>query len=291
MKYEGSVYRPWMEADSILLQVTIGCSNNNCTFCTMFQDKKFRKRDIEDVFKDIEDLSRVYPYAESIFLIDGNVMVLGSKYLIKVIKKIKETFPNMKNIALYSELNDLRRKTVEELKEIKEAGLDMAYIGLESGDSQVLENIQKGMSVDQALEGIKKAKEAGIRVLLSFIFGLGGKYRSKEHMVETTRLLNIMKPEEIAPMALAVQPGSVLEQEVNSGKFTLATPAQVLEEERYLLANLENFETFYWGDHGNNIVPQKGFFPKYKERFLKNIEKEIKTSPIVEKEILQTFAW
>ena len=291
MKYEGSVYRPWMEADSILLQVTIGCSNNNCTFCTMFTDKKFRKRDIEDVFNDIEDLSKVYPHAESIFLIDGNVMVLGSKYLIKVIKKIKETFPNMKNIALYSELNDLRRKTVEELKQIKEAGLDMAYIGLESGDPQVLENIQKGMSVDQALEGMQKAKEAGIRVLLSFIFGLGGKYRSKEHMLETTRVLNIMKPDEIAPMALAVQPNSVLEQEVNSGEFTLATPAQILEEERYLLANLDEFETFYWGDHGNNIVPQKGFFPLLKNRFLKNIEKEIEKNPIIKEEVLRTFAW
>ena len=291
MKYEGSVYRPWMEADSILLQVTIGCSNNNCTFCTMFTDKKFRKRDIEDVFNDIEDLSKVYPHAESIFLIDGNVMVLGSKYLIKVIKKIKETFPNMKNIALYSELNDLRRKTVEELKQIKEAGLDMAYIGLESGDPQVLENIQKGMSVDQALEGMQKAKEAGIRVLLSFIFGLGGKYRSKEHILETTRVLNIMKPEEIAPMALAVQPNSVLEQEVNSGEFTLATPAQILEEERYLLANLDEFETFYWGDHGNNIVPQKGFLPLMKNRFLKNVEKEIEKNPIIKEEVLRTFAW
>ena len=291
MKYEGSVYRPWMEADSILLQVTIGCSNNNCTFCTMFTDKKFRKRDIEDVFNDIEDLSKVYPHAESIFLIDGNVMVLGSKYLIKVIKKIKETFPNMKNIALYSELNDLRRKTVEELKQIKEAGLDMAYIGLESGDPQVLENIQKGMSVDQALEGMQKAKEAGIRVLLSFIFGLGGKYRSKEHILETTRVLNIMKPDEIAPMALAVQPNSVLEQEVNNGKFTLATPAQILEEERYLLANLDEFETFYWGDHGNNIVPQKGFLPLMKNRFLKNVEKEIEKNPIIKEEVLRTFAW
>ena len=291
MKYEGSVYRPWMEADSILLQVTIGCSNNNCTFCTMFLDKKFRKRPIEDVYKDIEDLSRVYPSAKSIFLIDGNVMVLGTKYLVKVITKIKETFPNMKNIALYSELNDMGRKTVEELKEIKEAGLDMAYVGLESGDEQVLEKIQKGMTPTQAIDGMQKAKDAGIRVLASFIFGLGGKYRSHEHIVETTRLLNIMKPEEIAPMALAVQPGSTLEKEINHGEFTLATPAQVLEEERYLLANLEDFDTYYWGDHGNNIVPQKGYFPLLKNRFLKNIKKEIRTSPIVDEEVLQTFAW
>ena len=291
MNYEGKIYRPWMEADSILLQVTIGCSNNSCTFCTMFTDKKFRKRDIEDVYKDIEELYQIYPDAQSIFLTDGNVMVLGTSYLIKVIKKIKEIFPNMKNIALYSELNDLRRKSIEDLKEIKNAGLDMAYVGLESGDAQVLKKIQKGLIEEQAIEGMQKAKEAGIRVLLSFIFGLGGKYRSKEHSVETTRLLNILQPQEMAPMALAIQPGSVLEKELNNGEFTLATPAQILEEERYLLENLEEFETYYWGDHGNNILPQKGFFPLMKSRFLKNIENEIEKNPIVEKETLRTFAW
>lgn len=291
MKYEGSIYRPWIEADSILLQVTIGCSNNNCTFCTMFADKKFRKRSLEDVFKDIEELYSYYPNAQSIFLTDGNVMVLGTNYLLKVIKKIKEIFPNMKNIALYSELNDLRRKDIEELKALKLAGLDKAYVGLESGDSKVLEDIQKGMTPEQAIQGAAKAKEAGITVLQSFIFGMGGKYRSKEHIKETTRLLNIMKPEEIAPMALAVQPQSVLEQEVNSGEFVLATPAQILEEERYLLENLEDFEMYYWGDHGNNILPQKGHFPLMKNRFLKNIENEIKNNPIVNEETLRTFAW
>ena len=291
MKYEGTIYRPWTEAESILLQVTIGCSNNNCTFCTMFTDKKFRKRPIEEVFKDIEELNTLYPYAQSIFLTDGNVMVLGTNYLLKVIKKIKETFPNMKNIALYSELNDFRRKSVEELIALKEAGLTMAYSGLESGDPVVLEKIQKHMSVEQAIEGAAKAKEAGIKVLQSFIFGLGGKYRSKEHIEQTTRLLNIMKPEELAPMALAVQPGSVLEKEVNNGEFTLASPAQILEEERYLLENLEDFEMYYWGDHGNNIVPQKGHFPLLKKRFLDNVKKEIKRNPIVEEETLRTFAW
>ena len=291
MKYEGTMYRPWIEADSILLQVTIGCSNNNCTFCTMFQDKKFRKRPIEEVFSDIEELHQYYPYAESIFLTDGNVMVLGTNYLLKVIKKIKETFPEMKNIALYSELNDMRRKSVEELKALKEAGLDKAYIGLESGDPEVLKNIQKGMSVEQAIEGAQKAKEAGITVLQSFIFGMGGRYRSKEHIEETTRLLNIMKPEEIAPMALTVQPGSVLEQEVNSGEFVQATPLQILEEEKYLLENLEDFEMYYWGDHGNNMVPQKGFLPLMKKRFLSNVKHAFKHHPSLEEEVHRTFAW
>ena len=120
---------------------------------------------------------------------------------------------------------------------------------------------------------------------------MGGKYRSKEHIKETTRLLNIMQPEEIAPVELAIQPGSVLEKEVNNGEFTLATPAQVLEEERYLLSNLEDFEMYYWGDHGNNILPQKGHFPLVKNKFLKNIEKEISTNPIINEETFVTFSW
>lgn len=291
MKYEGAVYRPWIEAQSILLQVTIGCSNNNCTFCTMFSDKKFRKRELEEVFKDIETLYSYYPHAQSIFLTDGNVMVLGTTYLLKVIQKIKATFPQMQNIALYSELNDLRRKSVEELKALKDAGLDKAYVGLESGDAKVLENIQKNMTPQEAIEGAQKAKEAGIKVLQSFIFGLGGRTRSKEHIKETTRLLNIMKPEEIAPMALTVQPGSVLEKELLSGTFIQATPLQILEEEQYLLENLEDFEMYYWGDHGNNIFPQKGYLPLMKNRFLDNIHTTIQTHPIVKEEVLHTFAW
>lgn len=291
MKYEGSVYRPWIEADSILLQVTIGCSNNNCTFCTMFKDKKFRKRPIEEVYKDIEELYTYYPSAQSIFLTDGNVMVLGTTYLLKVIKKIKEVFPNMKNIALYSELNDLRRKSLDDLIQLKNAGLDKAYVGLESGDNEVLEKIQKKMTPLEAIQGAQKAKEAGIKVLQSFIFGLGGKYRSKEHIVETTKLLNIMQPEEIAPMALAIQPGSVLEQEYKNGDFILASPAQMLEEEKYLLENLDDFEMYYWGDHGNNILPQKGFLPLLKNRFLNNINEAFQTHPAMKEETLRTFAW
>ncbi|WP_111707114.1 radical SAM protein [Lutibacter citreus] len=290
MNYEGKVYRPWTEANSLLIQVTIGCSNNNCTFCDMFTDKKFRRRKIEDIYKDIEEARRMNPEVKSIFLIDGNVMVLKTEFLLQVVNKITETFPELERIALYSELNDFRRKTVEELKQLKEAGVVMAYVGLESGDPIVLEKIKKKMTFEQAVEGMEKAKAAGIEVLASFIFGMGGKYRSKEHIIETTRLLNIMKPEQIAPMALAIQPGTELERELNSGEFVQATPMQILEEEKYLLENM-NFETFYWGDHGNNISPMRGPFPKAKELFLGEINKAIKTNPITEKEVLETFAW
>ena len=290
MNYEGKIYRPWPEANSLLIQTTIGCTNNKCTFCDMFREKTFRIRNIEDVFQDIKDLRKYYPRAESIFLTDGNVLAVKNDYLLQVLEKVKTTFPECERIALYGGLNDFERKSVEELKELKEAGLGMAYAGLESGDPTVLKQIKKGMTVEQALIGMDKAKAAGVRVLLSFILGLGGKERSHEHIVETTRLLNIMQPEEIAPMALTIQPGTELEREVEAGEFLLPTPLQILEEEKYLLETLD-FETIYWGDHGNNIVPMRGKLPQSQKLFLKKIEHAIATHPVTQEEVLKTFAW
>lgn len=290
MEYQGKVYRPWPEARSILIQTTLGCSINTCTFCSMFDDKRFKIRDIDDVFKDIEEARRIYPFVESIFLIDGNVMAARTEYLIKVLDKLRATFPEAQKISMYSGLNDFRRKTISELKEIKDAGLDLCYSGLESGDPIVLERIQKRMTAEHAIEGMAMAKEAGIETLLSFIFGLGGRERSREHIIATTELLNITKPEQIAPMALAIQPGTIMEKELQRGEFVMPTQMQVLEEEKYLLENL-TIDTFYWGDHGNNLVPQKGYFLDSREQFLHNINRVIAANPMAEKNVIQTFAW
>ncbi|NOH98720.1 radical SAM protein [Vibrio sp. 99-70-13A1] len=290
MQYEGKVYRPWTETRSILIQTTLGCSINTCTFCSMFDDKRFKVRDIEDVFKDIEEARQIYPFVESIFLIDGNVMAARTDYLVKILDKLRHTFPEATKISMYSGLNDFRRKTVSELKEIKDAGLNMCYSGLESGDPIVLERIKKRMTAEHAIEGMALAKEAGIETLLSFIFGLGGRDRSKEHIMATTEILNITKPEQIAPMALAVQPGTVMEQEVQRGEFIMPTQMQVLEEEKYLLENL-NIDTFYWGDHGNNLVPQKGFLLDSKDQFLTRLNQTIAANPMAQDNVIQTFSW
>jgi radical SAM superfamily enzyme YgiQ (UPF0313 family) len=256
----------------------------------MFREKRFRIRKLEDVFQDIEEARRTYPRVESIFLIDGNVLVVKTDPLLQILEKIKSTFPESKRIALYGGLNDFERKSVEELKALQQAGLTMAYAGLESGDPLVLEQINKGLTVKQALAGMEKAKAAGIEMLLSFILGLGGKERTREHIVETTRLLNQMQPEEIAPMALTIQPGTVLEKEVEAGEFILPTPLQILEEEKYLLENLD-FPTMYWGDHGNNIVPMRGRLPEAQQLFLKKIEHTIANHPVTKEKVLKTLAW
>lgn len=291
MHYEGKIYRPWMEANSLLIQTTLGCSNNQCTFCTMFDDKRFSVRDIEDIFLDIEEARKLYSHVESIFLIDGNVMAMRTDNLLKVLDKVKTTFPELKNLALYSGFNDFRRKSVTELKEMRSAGLTTAYSGLESGDPIVLERIKKRMTRENAIEGMAMAREADIKVLASFIFGLGGKERSKEHIVNTTSLVNIMQPDAIAPMALAIQPGSELEREVARGEFILPSPLQLLEEEKYLLENMEDFNCYYWGDHGNNISSMRGEWPKARKPFLANINDQIAYNPVTEKNVIETFAW
>ncbi len=290
MRYEGKVYRPWMEANSFLIQVTLGCTHNECTFCDMFREKRFDVRDIDDIFKDIEDTRKAVPYISSMFLVDGNVLALKTDFLLKILDKITSTFPECKKISLYSGFNDLRRKSIEELTALKKAGLSMAYVGLESGDLKTLDYINKGLTPEQAEEGMANAKAAGIEVLASIIFGIGGKERSNEHIVQTTKLLNVLKPEQIAPMALTIQPGTILESQMKSGDFIQATPLQILEEEKYLLENI-NFKTVYWGDHGNNIVASRGRLPESKEMFLNKIKQAIATHPVIEQDVLVTSPW
>ncbi len=291
MNYEGKVYRPWMEADSFLIQTTIGCTHNKCTFCDMFREKRFRIRDIEDIFKDIDDARNYLRHIRSLFLIDGNVLALKTDFLLKVLHKVTSTFPECDKISAYAGLNDLRRKSVEELKQLKDAGLDKVYTGLESGDVVTLENIKKGLTREQAKKGMAHAKAAGIEVLISIIFGIGGRKRSREHIVETTKLLNILQPEELAPMALTIQPGTILKKQVVSGEFIQATPLQILEEEKYLLENLEDFDMLYWGDHSNNIETLKGMLPSFREYFLQKVNHAITHHPVAGQEVLQTSPW
>ncbi len=292
MNYEGKVYRPWIEADSFLIQTTIGCTHNKCTFCDMFREKKrFRIRAIEEIFKDIDDARKYIRHIGSIFLIDGNVLALKTDFLLKILHKITSTFPECRKISLYAGLNDLRRKSIPELKQLKDAGLTKVYTGLESGDTLTLERIKKGLTPEQAKEGMAHAKAAGIEVLISIIFGIGGRSRTKQHIVQTTQLLNLLQPEELAPMALTIQPGTILQKQVESGDFFQATPLQILEEEKYLLENLEDFEMMYWGDHGNNIETLRGMLPEFKELFLKKIDHAIAHHPVTEQKVLLTTPW
>lgn len=166
----------------------------------------------------------------------------------------------------------------------------MVYTGLESGDRMTLERIQKRLTPEQAKEEMTKAKAAGIEILASIIFGIGGQKHSKKHIAGTTRLLNIMQPEQLAPMVLTIQPGTILANPIDTREFLQATTLQILEEEKHLLENM-TFDTFYWGDHGNNIVSSKGKLPEFRDLFLENIQHAIANHPVTKQEILITSPW
>ncbi len=289
MRYKGKVYRPWMEADSLLIQTTFGCTHNRCTFCAMFDDKQFGIRDIEEVYKDIDNARNTFPCVKSFFLIDGNVLALENGHILRILHRVTARFPEVEKIAMYAGYNDIRRKSVAELKRLREAGLTKLYTGLESGDPNILNLIQKGLTREQAIAGATRAREAGMGVLTSFILGLGGREHSREHITATTSLLNILKPEEIAPMVLTIQPGTLLEQQTQCGTFVQATPLQLLEEEKYLLENV-NFNTFYWGNYGNNIVSSLGWLPARRKEFVARIKEAIIHHPVIRQETLQTPA-
>lgn len=293
MRFEGKIYRPWMEANSQLLQVTIGCTNNDCTFCSMFRDKKFKMRPLDDVLTDVDAMRANYPSVKSIFLVDGNVMVMPTKKLLAILNKIKSVYPMIENITLYSQLNDLEAKSEEEIKTLVDAGLSMAYCGLESGDAQVQKEIKKGLDIEVAKRAVKKAKKAGLKIHLSLIFGLGGSARTLEHISATTDLLNEVQPDEISPLALTRQSDTPLSDDIQNGRFVQVTPTQMLQEEIYLLENLRDFPMVYWGDNGNNMVPQRGLFPRDKAQILANVKTALTTHPEIKNgaKFHSTFEW
>ncbi len=290
MEYEGKIYRPWMEAESFLLQVTYGCSHNTCTFCTMFEDKRFRIRPLKTIIADIEEASRLYFGIRSIFLIDGNVLVVKTSMLMSILQKIRELIPTCERVAMYATFNDLRRKSVNELAELRAAGLDIVYVGLESGNADILKRVKKNLTPEQAIEGMSQAKAAGLAVHNSIIFGLGGREHSKEHIEATAKLLQQLRPEEISTLCLSVQPNSDLEKEVKAGLFTQASPLQLLQEEKYLLEHI-NFPTLYWGDHGNNLVSKRGYLPEKQAEFIELLNRAIDHHPMSKVDTYHPRPW
>lgn len=180
MKYEGIVYRPPSEAYSLIIQVTIGCSHNKCSFCSMYKNKKFRIRKLEEIYEDLYEARAMYSHVERIFLADGDALVLSMENLRCILLKIKELFPECKRVTSYAAPGDILRKSVHEIRELKELGISMLYMGIESGSDTILKEIQKGVTSSQIIEAGKKIKGSGVKLSVTFISGIGGKYKWKE---------------------------------------------------------------------------------------------------------------
>lgn len=278
MQYEGSVYRPPSEAYSLIVQATIGCSHNQCTFCSMYKDKQFRVRKVEEVKADlIKEAQRYGKRVKRVFLADGNALAMKTEDLIELLDCIKENFPNAQRVGIYSAPKDILRKSVEELRQLKEHGIGIAYMGLESGSQKILDFIKKGVTTEEMIEAARKMAKAGIKLSVTLITGLGGKAMINEHAIESAKILTEMQPDYLGLLTLLLQEGTEMYQQVQHGEVELLNPREVLQETYALINGLNLQHCVFRSNHASNYYSLEGTFPQDKEMLLtqlKDLSKE-----------------
>ena len=281
MRYDSDLlYRPPGEWKSYLLQCTIGCSNNQCTFCGMYKEKKFRIRPVEEILEDI-DMARDYygPDLLRVFLMDGDAIIIKTEDLLRILGKLYKTFPRLEKVTLYAGPKSTLSKTPEELRTLHEAGLSRAYLGVESGSEQVLSFIRKGCSAEEMLRAGRRLVEAGIDLWVTVILGMTGANGEggdwKEHILSTARMLNAMKPRHLSAMTFAPAKGTPLGDDVLAGRFEVCSADHVLEECRLLIEHLDVDPLHFTSNHASNYLPLKGSLPEEREKFLDMIDQAL----------------
>jgi len=278
LQYEQPLFRPPSEARSLILQITSGCSWNKCAFCEMYTSKSFKVKPFENVQKEIEQIANSAYSFNKVFLADGDAMVLSAKKLNKILYEIKNKFSKVRRISLYARSSDFANKSLSELKELKSAGLNLAYVGAESGDDEVLRNIDKGETYKSTIEGLLKAKEAGIKLSLMILNGLGGKELSRKHAVNSAKLINEIQPEYLSTLVLSFPYGEQHFKNRYSGNFTMLDKFELIEEMSVFLKYLELKQTVFRSDHASNYLVLKGILSKDREMLLSKIN-DVLTNP------------
>lgn len=271
--YSQPLYRPPSEAWSMIIQVTEGCSHNKCRFCYMYKCKQFRLKSKEEIIEHIEWLKPMYKNPERIFLADGNVLCLKTEKLLELLNYIKKEFPNVKRISSYSGPLDLLRKTEEELKTIRDAGLELLYMGVESGSDKVLSMMEKGVTQKEMIEAGQKAIKAGFKLSCMIISGLGGTEYMEEHAVESAKVISAINPHYFSLLRLVVEEESELAKDVRQGKFQMLSPLQVLDENIIMLENMELTDCIFRANHVSNHVNQAGTLNQDKDKLIERLKK------------------
>lgn len=269
MRYEGNIYRPFSEANSYLLQCTIGCSHNRCTFCGMYKDKIYRVRSFEEIEEDICMAGERYGDFEKVFLCDGDAIAIETDMLLKILKTLYRTFPSLRHVGSYVGPQSTLAKSKEELQALFDAGLRKAYLGVETGDDDLLQEIRKGVSREEMLRAGRNLLEAGMNLSVMVLLGLAGRGEgSRKHALETASICNEMRPQYLAALTVTPVPGTVLYRKVRAGKFVLPDPFETLEEMRLLLDNVDVDGLKFVGTHVSNYVPITGTLPADKRKMI-----------------------
>ncbi|MCI7412289.1 radical SAM protein [Hornefia butyriciproducens] len=285
MRYEGDIYRPPSEAYSLLVQVTVGCTHNKCTFCSMFKNKRFHLRNMDEVMEDLEEARKLYRYVERIFLCDGDALCLSNRKLLVILQKIQELFPECRRVNVYGNAADVLHKTPEELRELYENGVRMIYIGAESGSEKVLKDVCKGVTGAQLIEAVHKIEDSGIQASVTFISGLAGKDGWREHAIESGRMISRMNASYVALLTLMVEPAAPLYEKIQSGEFRLLSPEEVIAETYLMIENMNPEKPcVFRSNHASNYLSLKGTLPEDKEAMLAKLRRAMKDSGMLKDE-------
>jgi radical SAM superfamily enzyme YgiQ (UPF0313 family) len=274
MKYEGMIFRPPSESDSLILQVTVGCSHNRCTFCGAYQGKRFRIKSFEEVKEDIDEVS---PHEiRRVFLADGDALSIPQKGLLRILSYLRARLKGLERVGIYANAKDILRKDVEELRALKDLGLGILYLGLESGDPEVLKRIKKNATVDQLIHAGKRVKESGIPLSVTVILGIGGVEGSQRHAAETGKVLSAMNPDYVGALSLMIVPGTPIEKEIKTGNLVLPTPFGLIQELETMIKNCHFTHCFFASNHASNYLPLRIQMPEQKEEALKRIREVLR---------------
>ena len=285
IKYVGDVYRPPSEAYSLIVQATIGCTHNKCSFCKMFKEKRFQTRPTEDIIADFAWARKRYRSVPRIFLADANALCLKTDKLMPILTYIEETFPECERVTIYGRASDILRKTEDELRMLREHGLTMVYIGAESGSDKVLEMCHKGETRQQLIDAVKRIEKVGIKASVTFISGLAGKDGWEDHAIQTGTMITEMNASYVSLLTLLVDPQAPMYEDIQSGRLKLLTPQEVLAETHLMLENANPEKTcIFRSNHASNYLSLKGDLPQDRDRFLAQIEAAMKNAGMLKDE-------
>lgn len=271
MRYIGSVYRPPSEAYSLIIQATLGCSHNQCTFCGSYRDKKFAIRSIEEIREDLKDARHMGP-VERVFLADGDALCIPQKRLVEIFEAVNELIPSVERIGIYANARDVLRKSAEDLRQLRSLKLGILYLGVETGDAQLLQKIRKRATYDQLVQAARRVKDAGVALSVTVLLGIGGVEASERHARETARILTDMDPDYVGALSIMLVPGTPLHQEYVEGRFRIPDPFELINELRIMIAESTFSHCVFRSNHASNYLPVKATLPRDKKDIIAAID-------------------
>lgn len=275
MDYVGKIFRPPSEARSVLLQVSTGCSHNECTYCDMYRQKPFRVKPMEVILRDIEEAASMGPVTDKLFLCDGDALILPTRRLLEILARISERLPWIKRVGVYGDTRSVGRKSVEELKALRQAGLGIVYHGVESGDDEVLRRIVKGGTREECVDTADRLRAAGIAHSVIVLLGIGGVERSEAHASSTASLLTLMDPPFVGALTTTVLPGTPLYTAEQAGEFVLPDKFGLLLELRTLVAQSRFTRCRFSSNHASNYLPVRSTLPQDRDAVLEILDQVI----------------